>query len=82
MSNLSSTNGGGSSAKISKAKNIDKTKKSDIVDRYKEITDALDDIEDAMDEASKAADRLYGPARLKQMEKSNKLIKDKINLLE
>ena len=82
MNNFSSANSGGSSAKVSKAEKIDRTKKSDIVERYKEVTDALDDVEDAMDDVSKAADRMYGVARLKQMEKSNKLIKEKINLLE
>ena len=71
--------GGGSSSKPSKTK---QTKKSDIVERYKEITDAIDDVSDAMDKVSKKADRLYGSAKVKAMQEEIALSKKKVTLLE
>lgn len=70
-----SSGGGGS-----KPKKVDLTKKSDVVDRYKEINDAIEDNSQAMDKASKAADRLYGEARLKKMREVNGLIQQEISL--
>lgn len=64
----------------SKPKKVDLTKKSDVVDRYKEINDAIEDNSQAMDKASKAADRLYGEARLKKMREVNGLIQQEISL--
>ena len=69
--------GGGGSSKPKKA---EKVKKTDVVERYKEVNDKLDDIADAMEDASKAADRLYGADRLKQMQKVNDLLEDEIAL--
>jgi hypothetical protein len=74
-SGLNSGGGGGS-----KPKKADTVKKSDTVDRYKEVNDSLDNTAKAMDAASKAADRLYGNARIAQMEKVNALIKKEIEL--
>ncbi|MBQ7820076.1 MAG: hypothetical protein IJ341_10315 [Bacteroidales bacterium] len=76
MNNNSSRNaggksGGGGGGDKSKA---DKVKKSDVVDRYKEISDAIDDNADAMNKASRAADRLYGSDRLAKMREVNKLL--------
>ena len=67
--------GGGSQKKPAK-----KPKKTDIVERYKEINDSLDDVADAMEDASKAADRLYGKSRLDFMKKNNSLLKQEIEL--
>lgn len=79
--NYSKVNSGG--PKINNTKTSDaKAKKSDLVDRYKEINDKIDDSTRTMDRASKAADRLYGPARLKQMEKINKALKEEIGHLK
>ena len=69
--------GGGSKSKPKKAKEV---KKSDVVERYKEIDDKLDDVAESMDDASKAADRLWGSARIKQMQKANNLLKKEIDL--
>ena len=69
--------GGGSKSKPKKAKEV---KKSDVVERYKEIDDKLDDVAESMDDASKAADRLWGAARIKQMQKANNLLKKEIDL--
>lgn len=73
-----SSGGGGSSKKTSEARQ----KKSDMVDRYKEIDDKIDDTQKKMDDASKAADRLWGPARLAQMQKVNKALKEEIGHLK
>lgn len=68
--------GGGGGSK----KKAEKPKKSDIVERYKEVNDLLDDVTDAMEDASKAADRLYGKGRLDLMKKNNDLLKQEIEL--
>lgn len=70
---------GGSSSKPSK---IDKSKKSDVVDRYKEITDSINDTTRALDKANKSADRLWGKAHLDAMAKSNKLTLKEVDLLK
>lgn len=82
MNNSSSSNSGGKKfgGGGSKSKKVDLTKKTDVVDRYKEINDAIEDNSQAMDKASKAADRLYGEARLKKMREVNNLIQEEISL--
>ena len=54
----------------------------DMIERYKELNEALEENKDAMDDASKAADRLYGSARLKEMQKVNKELQKEIALLD
>lgn len=70
---------GGSSSKPSK---ISKSKKSDVVDRYKEVTDSINDTTRALDKANKSADRLWGKAHLDAMAKSNKLTLKEVDLLK
>ena len=74
----SSTSSKGSSKKTSEARQ----KKSDMVDRYKEIEDTLDDTRKKMDDASKAADRLWGPSRLAQMKQVNQALKEEVDQLK
>jgi len=50
-----------------KPSKMDRTKRSDVVDRYKEINDSIDDLTDALEDANKQADRLYGANRLQKM---------------
>ena len=78
----SGSGGGGGGGGGSEPKKADPTKKSDVVERYKRINDRISDQERAMDRASKAADRLWGPARIKQMEDANKALKKNIDLLK
>ena len=82
MNNSSKSNPGGkkSSGGGGSKKKAEKPKKSDIVERYKEVNDLLDDVADAMEDASKAADRLYGKSRLDLMQKNNDLLKQEIEL--
>lgn len=68
--------GGGGGSK----KKAEKPKKTNIVERYKEVNDLLDNVADAMEDASKAADRLYGKGRLDLMKKNNDLLKQEIEL--
>ena len=56
--------GGGSKPKPAKP-----TKKSNIVDRYKEQDDQLDDLKRTMDNAEKSLERLYGEDKIKAIEK-------------
>ena len=78
------SNGGGGGGGGSKPKSTadSRGKKTDIVDRYKEVDDRLDDVRKRMDDASKAADRLWGPARLAQMQKVNSALKEEISELK
>lgn len=87
MNNFSSANPGskGSGSKggsKNKPTKGDLTKKSDVVDRYKEITDSINDTTRALDKANKSADRLWGKAHLDAMAKSNKLALKEIDLLK
>lgn len=86
MNNRSSANkgskGGGGGGGGGSKKKADPVKKSDLVERYKEINDAIDDMADAMEDASKASDRLYGNNKIKQMEKQNKILEKEIDLLK
>ena len=66
----------------SKPKKADKVKKSDVVERYKEVDDSLEKVADSMEDASKAMDRLYGASRLQSMQKQNNLMKQEIDLLK
>ena len=72
------TGGGSKPKKTSEARQ----KKSDTVERYKPVNDKLDDMADALDDASKAADRMWGTARIKQMEKVNSILEDEIELIK
>ena len=81
---FSNTKAGGASIKESsdKPSKMDRTKRSDVVDRYKEVNDSIDDLTDALEDANKQADRLYGANRLQKMKQQNKLIQDEIGLLK
>ena len=75
MNNSSSSNpggkksgGGGGGSKPKKTSDARKSK-DDYVERYKQINDKLDDVRDAMEDANRAAGALWGPARLKEMQK-------------
>lgn len=74
-----SKGGGGSSSKASK---VSMTKKSDVVDRYKEIDDQLDDINDELSRANKLTDRLFGAKRLQQMDKEISILNKQSKALE
>jgi hypothetical protein len=76
MSNYAGGGGGGGGSK----KKAEEVKRSDTVERYKEVTDALDNNAEAMEEAANAADRLYGEARLAKMREANKLLEKEIEL--
>ena len=80
MTNLGSGSGGGGGGGGS-SKPAEKKKKTDVVDRYKEVTDQLDKVAHNMGEAESAAEGLYGKARLKAMERVNQLLQKEIQLL-
>ena len=73
-----SKGGGGSKSKASKK---DLTKKSDVVDRYKEIDDSIHDLTRALDKGNKAADRMWGKSKISAMKANNKMLQDEIGLL-
>jgi hypothetical protein len=82
MGSSKSGGGGGKGGGGSKAKAPEKTKKTDIVERYKEINDQLDNIKDTAEDVNKETDRLYGSAKLASMKKQNALILQEKGLLE
>jgi tetrahydromethanopterin S-methyltransferase subunit G len=46
-----------------------------VVERYKEINDSLDDIEKNLKRINRESDKLFGAARLKQMDKAQEQLK-------
>ena len=71
--------GGGSKTKVDK---IDTTKKTDIVDRYKEINDSLEDQSRLLDKVNDQTDRLYGKDKIENLKKANKEIEKENKLLQ
>ena len=69
--------GGGSSPKKAQP-----TKKSDIVDRYKEQDDKLDDLKRTMDNTADSFDRLYGEDKLEAIDKLIQAEKDYKDVLK
>lgn len=92
MNNYSGSNSGGKSPGSGKGKkggggstkptSDARKSKDDYVKRYEQIEDKLDNLRDAMDKAANKADRLWGPARLKEMKNINKMLLEEIDLLE
>lgn len=68
----SSTSGGGGGSKPKKA---DKVKKSDVVERYKEINDALKETAHLMNKTNAEAEGLWGKARFDKMRQGVELLK-------
>lgn len=67
-----SKKGGGGGGKPKKA---DKVKKSDVVERYKEINDQLEETQHLMSKTSAEAEGLWGEARFKKMREGVELLK-------
>ena len=77
--NSKSGSGSGSGSETKPAKKSRLTKKSDTVERYKEINNALENVQDTLDDTSTAMDKLWGAKRIQAMEKySNTLQKQYI----
>ena len=66
-------NGGGGGG--SKPKKADKVKKSDVVERYKEINDELKETQHLMTKTNAEAEGLWGEARFKKMREGVELLK-------
>lgn len=76
----SSTKKSGSGSKNKPTKQT--TKKSDVVDRYKEITDSLDNVKRAQDKVKNGLDQLYGKSRLDAMDEYQAELQKEIDLLD
>lgn len=74
----SSSKGGGGSTK----KSDGKPKKTDVIDRYKEIEDKIDDVRNSADKASDAMDHLFGAKKIQKMQEVNKLLGNEVDLLK
>ena len=81
-STASSSARSGASGDSSPAEKVERTKKSDVVNRYEEIEDKLDDIRDAAEKAAGAMDRLYGADRIKAMKDQNKYLEEEVDALK
>ena len=73
--------GGGSSNNPETAEKREPTKKSDTVERYREVSDAIDNVTDALTRAERATDRLWGKDKLNAMREQNKELQKKRDLL-
>ena len=74
--------GGGSSGGGSEPKENKKTRKDEVVERYKEINDQIDDAQRKMKDAERAAEGLWGPKRLKEMRKIRAALAEELKLLK
>jgi hypothetical protein len=70
MSGNGNKKGGGGGKKSTPAEKVKHTNHGDVVERYKEINDSLDDIEKNLKRINRESDKLFGAARLKQMDKA------------
>ena len=73
--NKSSSGGGGGSSKPAQ-----KPKKSDTVERYKEVNDKLDNVSENLTKIDETTERIYGKSRLTNMEKANELLAKEVEL--
>ena len=74
--------GGGSSKSSEPGKKSRLTKKSEIVERYKEISDNLKQIQDIISDTSLEMDKLWGKNRLKAMEKYRQALREQVKIQE
>lgn len=72
--------GGGGGGKSNPAEKKELTKKSDVVDRYKQINDKLNTVNKNMDKYNKLSEMAYGKNKLKSMEKILNAYKQQIRL--
>ena len=88
FNNYSSSNKGGkapgskSGGSKSKPKKADKAKKSDIVERYKEINDELKETQHLLSKNDAEMEGLWGEARFKKMREGVKILKQENAQLE
>ena len=72
--------GGGGGGKSNPAEKKDYTKKTDVVDRYKQINDKLNVVNKSLDKYNKLSDLAYGKNKLKNMDKILNAKKQEIKL--
>lgn len=73
--NLGGKKGGDTGGGGGKPKKADKVKKSDVVERYKEINDQLEETAHLMNKTNAEAEGLWGEARFKKMREGVELLK-------
>lgn len=82
-SSSSSGGGGGSTPEApDKMEKREKTNKSDVAERYREVEDAIDNVTDALTRAERATDRLWGKDKLDAMRQENKILAEQYKLLQ
>ena len=69
-------------SEISESGYVDMEQLDEIGDELHDINRDLDDLQEALDDSAAAADRLYGDARIKQMNKTAQLLDKEIRMLE
>ena len=65
-----------------KATKIKETKKTDIVERYKEVNDVLDDCIDLLNDVEKVSSRAYGKTHINGLKAQNHYLEEQIKLLQ
>ena len=76
------TGGGGGGGGNRQDKKVTRTKKDDVVERYKELKDKLDDVRDAADKTSASLGRLHGPEKLEAIKKIIAAEQEEMDLLQ
>lgn len=75
--------GGGSTPSApDKVEKREPAKKSDTVERYREVTDSIDNVTDALTRAERATERLWGKDKLDAMRQENKILAEQYKLLQ
>ena len=74
--------GGGGGGGSRQDKKVDRTKKDEVVERYKELKDKLDDVRDAADKTSASLGRLHGPEKLEAIKKIIAAEQEEMDLLQ
>lgn len=75
--------GGGSTPSApDKVEKREPAKKSDTVERYREVTDSIDNVTDALTRAERATARLWGKDKLDAMRQENKILAEQYKLLQ
>ena len=68
--------------KAQPATKIKETKKTDIVERYKEVNDVLDDTVDLLKDVEKVSNRAYGKTHINGLKAQNHYLEEQIQLLQ
>ncbi len=74
--------GGGGGSESSPSKPMKRTKKSDIVTRYKQLDDKLDNVNESLQKLQKVQETVWGKKHLDNLREQNSLLEEEIELID